>query len=538
MKKTINPETLTAVKKREQLFIRQGNRLSSYKCNKLIFFIILVISIILRIIFLDRVPEGINVDEAGMAYDAYCYANYGVDRYLYHNPIYLINFGAGQSVLYMYLASIFIKILGFNIISIRLPAVILGIIAIIFAYLLGKKAKGERFGLLLMALVAICPWHIMQSRWGLDCNLMSATVFVGIYMLIISKKWWQHILTGIIFGISLYSYALSHIVVPVLLIIITIYNIYTKKIKIRNAVLVAIPIMIMAIPLILFHLVNMEIIPKISDELIAISKIPRYRLGEINIVNIFKSFMYPQNILLELFGFDGNDYNAFPMFGTIYYISIPFTILGFYLGIKSIYLSIKNRKYSIDAVITISFIVMYLCIKTVFCVSINRTNAIYLLLLYFTALGIVKIVKSKGKTIFNVIICSYAICSVLFIYYYFGIYGKNNPNMSFNNDIIQLTQYLEKYEGKRIDIVSYAVQPYIYTLIANEESPYTFNETKHYPNNTRGDYGKYYYNYDKIHDDMVYAIKYPERKNTAFENKLYENGFKTEEYLGYKIFYK
>lgn len=473
-----------------------------------------------------------------MAYDAYCYANYGVDRYLYHNPIYLINFGAGQSVLYMYLASIFIKILGFNIISIRLPAVILGIIAIIFAYLLGKKAKGERFGLLLMALVAICPWHIMQSRWGLDCNLMSATIFVGIYMLIISKKWWQYILTGIIFGISLYSYALSHMVVPVLLIIITIYNIYTKKIKIRNAVLVAIPLIIMAIPLILFHLVNMEIIPKISDELIAISKIPRYRLGEVSIVNIFKSFMNPQNIFLELFGFDGNDYNAFPMFGTIYYISIPFTIVGFYLGIKSIYFSIKNRKYSIDAVITISFIVMYLCIKTVFSVSINRTNAIYLLLLYFTALGIFKIVKSKGKTIFNVIICSYAICSVLFIYYYFGIYGKNNPNMSFNNDIIQLTQYLEKYEGKRIDIVSYAVQPYIYTLIANEESPYTFNETKHYPNNTRGDYGKYYYNYDNIHDDMVYAIKYPERKNTAFENKLYENGFKTEEYLGYKIFYK
>ena len=133
-----------------------------------------------------------------MAYDAYCYANYGVDRYLYPNPIYLINYGSGQSVLYMYLAALCIKILGMSITTIRLPAVILGIIMVILSYCIGKKCKNKNVGLLFMALVAICPWHIMQSRWGLDCNLMSTLVFVGIYGIIVAKKWWQYIIVGVI----------------------------------------------------------------------------------------------------------------------------------------------------------------------------------------------------------------------------------------------------------------------------------------------------------------------------------------------------
>ena len=44
---------------------------------------------------LDKVPYGMRVDEAGMAYDAFNLAKYGVDRYLNKFPIYLINFGGG-----------------------------------------------------------------------------------------------------------------------------------------------------------------------------------------------------------------------------------------------------------------------------------------------------------------------------------------------------------------------------------------------------------------------------------------------------------
>ena len=59
---------------------------------KILFTIILLIAIFIRIYRVQEIPHGLNVDEAGMAYDAYCLANYGTDRYLNHLPVYLINF--------------------------------------------------------------------------------------------------------------------------------------------------------------------------------------------------------------------------------------------------------------------------------------------------------------------------------------------------------------------------------------------------------------------------------------------------------------
>ena len=58
------------------------------------------------------IPYGIHIDEAGMGYDAWSLQKYHVDRWLNHFPVYLINFGGGQSALYAYLCAMFIKLFG------------------------------------------------------------------------------------------------------------------------------------------------------------------------------------------------------------------------------------------------------------------------------------------------------------------------------------------------------------------------------------------------------------------------------------------
>lgn len=103
------------------------------------FIVILVIAILSRMVLLDKFPNGIHEDEAGMMYDAFCMAEYGTDRYLNENPVYLINFGGGQSVMYAAIASILIRIFGLSVFVIRLPAAIFSIITIILAFLLAKK---------------------------------------------------------------------------------------------------------------------------------------------------------------------------------------------------------------------------------------------------------------------------------------------------------------------------------------------------------------------------------------------------------------
>lgn len=80
------------------------------------------IALLMHFFKLSEVPYGLHVDEAGITYDAYCLANYSVDLYLNRFPVYLINFGGGQSALNAYLVAALIKLTGdINPWIIRLP---------------------------------------------------------------------------------------------------------------------------------------------------------------------------------------------------------------------------------------------------------------------------------------------------------------------------------------------------------------------------------------------------------------------------------
>ena len=87
-----------------------------FRDNKKMFWLaaagIALLFAVTRLWMLADIPRGLHVDEAGMAYDAYCLANFGTDRYLKHFPVYLINYGDGQSAMYAYLAAICVKLMG------------------------------------------------------------------------------------------------------------------------------------------------------------------------------------------------------------------------------------------------------------------------------------------------------------------------------------------------------------------------------------------------------------------------------------------
>ena len=82
---------------------------------------------------IDKIPMAWHPDEAGSAYDAWCIANYGVDRYRMSYPVLFTNFGGGgQSALYTYMASFFVKIFGMSLYVFRIPAAIMSL-AVMFS---------------------------------------------------------------------------------------------------------------------------------------------------------------------------------------------------------------------------------------------------------------------------------------------------------------------------------------------------------------------------------------------------------------------
>ena len=136
--------------------------------NRLRFFasLVLIAGFLTRVAFLDLLPGGLNQDEASAGYDAYAILKYGVDRNGMKYPVHLIAWGSGQNALYSYLCMPFMLALGVNELSVRLPMAIVGCVSLVLLYRLLNRRYDERIAFLGLAFLAICPWHLMKSRWG------------------------------------------------------------------------------------------------------------------------------------------------------------------------------------------------------------------------------------------------------------------------------------------------------------------------------------------------------------------------------------
>lgn len=505
------------------------------KLYKIIIALIIIFGIIIRTINITEIPIGLHADEAGAFYDAYCIANYGTDRYLNPNPFYGINYGGGQSTLYMYLTALFIKIIGFKILAVKLPALILSSISMIVFYKILDKFGNKKISIIGTLLIAIVPWHFMQSRWGLDCNLMSSMILISTYALLCAKKTFGYIVSGILFGITLYTYILSYIIVPIILLLTMIYLLYIKKIKIRNIIQMGIPLALLAIPLILNLMVNNGILPEIRTDIFSMPRLFIYgnRVSEISLYNIPENFFV---IFIRMFAADPCNYNSFVEFGTLYYISIPFAIIGIIKILENFKTDLKSKKISLNIIFLILFTSSFIFDLFVHGIWVNTINGIYIPLIYIIAKGIYEVV-TKHKKIGILIFSAYFISFIIFIAYYFGYYGSINTDVGFNKSTMEVVKYIEendKFDGKKVYIKSGAVQPYIYTLIGNETDPKEFMKDKVMSGTMVFSYGRYiFYNYN-INEDTIYVIN---KKYEDSKEKLLQKGFKFEEFEDLYIFY-
>lgn len=116
--------------------------------NLIIIYIVLIIGFMVRLIGIVDHPNGLNVDEASIGYEAYAVSNYGIDRNGKSWPIFLEAWGSGQNALYMYIIMPFVKIMGLSILSVRLPMAIIGCISLIIMYKILSQTKDETLSLI------------------------------------------------------------------------------------------------------------------------------------------------------------------------------------------------------------------------------------------------------------------------------------------------------------------------------------------------------------------------------------------------------
>ena len=175
----------------------------AYRISTIVLFICFAFLLIYKV---DEIPVPYNVDEAASAYDALSLVKYHCDRFLYRFPVYFINFGGGQNALYTYLIAGFIKVFGFSVLTVRLPAILFSLLSVYVFSRVIREEYGNTASVLSVFFFCILPFSIMHSRWGLDAYLLfpmmifSVTMF---YHAIRQKKSRWFLLSGIVFGLTL-----------------------------------------------------------------------------------------------------------------------------------------------------------------------------------------------------------------------------------------------------------------------------------------------------------------------------------------------
>lgn len=518
------------------------------KHNNQIILAILLIGLLTRILFLEEFPDKMHVDEAGIMYDAYCFSHYGVDRYLNKNPVYLINFGGGQSILYTLITSIFIKLFGYRLFWVRFPQVLFAMCYIWLTYIIVKRWKNKKMAILVAGLITIAPYSIIQSRYALDCNLMAPFTLMGLAMLLYAKKKWQYIIAGILFGVTCYTYILSFLILPIFLIAISLYLLYVKKANIIDIICVAIPVILFALPLLLFLLYNNGVIEINHALVFSYPKLIALRTGEISFQNIGNNML---ELLKKFFTIDfitclQYPEEGFSMFSNFYLISRAFFLIGIGIAIKKIWKERKERKYSLDIVFLILLISGsgLLLLEEIFW---YRANAIVICIIYFTALGIEAVIK-KCKKLAIPIIVFYMVLFIVFLIYYFGVYAK--PKLpEYNGSIANVIRYAEsEFQQDSIYVACISYEPYIYELVSNPISPYEFQKDYEIQDRKITRYGKYSFNgaYQNIGENTVCIIKTPDYDKSKLVIKIKESlkskNYKMERYTtngdSYEIYYK
>lgn len=453
----------------------------------------------LHLFRLIEVPFGLNIDEAGSCYDAWCLANFGTDRYGNSYPVYFVNYGGGQNALLTYILAVAYRLFGYHDIIVRLIMALMAFVTAFFGYKLIREIREEKTdATLFLLLYAIMPICIMLFRIGVESTLMICFAVIFLYYFLLgiqNRNKWYYFLAGVSGGLMLYTYALTYIVMPLMLLLSFIYvlrirNDSKSKIEeVKHWIIMGIPLALLAAPLIAVQLINMLDLPQMMIGPFTLTKLMTYRGAELSLSNPLKGLL---NVFRYVCTFDPLTYNTISTYGTLYYISIPFIVYGLVWCIKKTIYSCKQRELDANTIMLAWFAAECLmgCLLTENSPPFtSRMNGIYIVVLYFLVVGLVECGRKirdwgqkhesvessnneqKGRKRLGIYILAmataYAMCFISFITYYFGDYTDDTYPLDnlFCKDYGEVVEFLNGEGSIYANMPLYLENKFIYYVL-------------------------------------------------------------------------
>lgn len=188
---------------------------------KIILLAIIIFAAVLRFYNLGINPPSLNWDETAEGYNAYSILKTGKDEYGYKLPLSFRSFDDYKPPLYIYMTVPSVALFGLNDFAVRFPSALLGVLAVLFCYLMVFELfKNRPIALLSSLFLAISPWHLQFSRVGFETNSTILWSLIGVWAFVKGTKsngakiaFWMSI-SAISFGLNLFMYHNSRVFIP------------------------------------------------------------------------------------------------------------------------------------------------------------------------------------------------------------------------------------------------------------------------------------------------------------------------------------
>ncbi len=196
--------------------------MKKYLTPRLLLGAILLLAAILRLWNVTGVPPAASMDEASIGYNAYSLLITGTDEFGEFPFPSQRGYDDWRRSTYLLLTVPFVAIFNLQVVSIRLPAILLSLATVAATYqvvllLMGKNKEFSFMAALWSSfLLAISPWHIYISRIGHETNAyLSFFVFGLLFFLKAVDRYKAIFLSALFFVLSVVSYYAGQVLVPV-----------------------------------------------------------------------------------------------------------------------------------------------------------------------------------------------------------------------------------------------------------------------------------------------------------------------------------
>jgi 4-amino-4-deoxy-L-arabinose transferase-like glycosyltransferase len=437
-----------------------------------LFLLILAVGIWARVWQFSQYPAGLNQDEVASGVDAYNLLHFGIDRNGMSFPVYFVGYGSGMPPLFTYLLIPFVALLGLTPLAIRLPMLLLGCLTLPLVYAFSKRLLGTRFALLAMLFVAISPWAIMISRWGLDANSLPFFFTLAFTLLLGSTRDNARVIPAFaVFALCLYAYGSAFAAVPVFLLFAIIVLLRARRVRVSTLIWAGGVFLVLVLPLGLFLLVNLLDWPTLHLGVITVPHMVS-QARFMSQTSLFSGEFWHntlRNIVITVYllltQWDTFDFNALQAYGYFYRYTAPLMLLGIWMLLPR-----RKKPASPEKKLFLVWIAAALVIGILEPVLLNRIGLILIPLIVCVAVVVDWLWQKRAWAG----VSATAVFCVAFVFFNFSYHSERfnaQIELNFPQGLVEALSYVKEFPETQVCVTDGVSMPYIYVLYSEKMDP-------------------------------------------------------------------